>query len=206
MPPLSPKAKVVAAALAWAAARRFSSEGFLPSRMPPNSVALLKGFRQGDFGVWPETEQTLDTSKAKFHTPKLRSASGDLEKKAMRVRQLVALRSGLRVAYCDVSQRHGGIDAKRTRRVPPYQIINASAAIVCRGTWLDGLSTPKRLNPLLQHRFLDDLSPAETFREAPRSWAGAVEKTRTSTGVTPQAPQACASTIPPRPLASEART
>ena len=29
---------------------------------------------------------------------------------------------------------------------------------------------------------------------------GAVEKTRTSTGLPPQAPQACASTIPPRPL------
>src|SRR5208283_80817 len=29
--------------------------------------------------------------------------------------------------------------------------------------------------------------------------AGAVEKTRTSTGFPPQAPQACASTIPPRP-------
>ncbi len=28
---------------------------------------------------------------------------------------------------------------------------------------------------------------------------GAVEKTRTSTGLPPQAPQACASTIPPRP-------
>lgn len=31
---------------------------------------------------------------------------------------------------------------------------------------------------------------------------GAAEKTRTSTGVTPQRPQRCASTIPPRPHAS----
>lgn len=31
------------------------------------------------------------------------------------------------------------------------------------------------------------------------SSSGAVEKTRTSTGLPPQAPQACASTIPPRP-------
>ena len=36
------------------------------TNLPPSSVALLTGFRQGDFGVWPETEQTLDTPKRNF--------------------------------------------------------------------------------------------------------------------------------------------
>jgi hypothetical protein len=40
-----------------------------------------------------------------------------------------------------------------------------------------------------------------THYDAKRCKGGAAEKTRTSTGVTPQRPQRCASTIPPQPHA-----